>query len=178
MSRLSGLPSSYWDDESPSAAGEEWDEELYEENEASSEGNEELDEEDDSSFAAAKQDDAEHRAHVYSHVFMPNLTNRAAAIQARAKKSSRAIDLTHTFFAALELDRTVFDVEEEMLSNVAQAEHLAASQAVRFVVDRLVSAVQLEAISGKRQQQYDIHTQRKPMCAKPQNPFSFFRESP
>ena len=182
MSRMSGLSASYWDDESPSAAGEEWDEEFYAENEAGGEWSEELDEHHDGSFsacvahshAAAMQADAEHRASIYRNVFVPSLTSQAAANQGRTKKSGRANDLTRTFFAALELDRNVCDVAEEIQSNVVQAEHRATSQAVCFVVERLVAAVELEAISGERQQQHDIDTQRKPMyvrsCFLPRKP--------
>jgi hypothetical protein len=171
MSRLSGLPSSCWDDESPSAAGEEWDEEFYAENEAGGEWSEELHEHHDGSYsacvahshAAALQADAEHRASVYRDVFVPSLTSQAAANQGKPKKSGRTNDLTRAFFAALELDRNVSDVAEEIQSLVVQAEHRAASQAVSFVVERLVAAVELDTMSGERQQQYDIDTQRKPM---------------
>jgi hypothetical protein len=60
------------------------------------------------------------------------------------------LDLTQTLFAAVELDRSVADVAEEMLSNAAEEELLAAQREVAAVVEHLLVAVTFQVESEDR----------------------------
>ena len=72
--------------------------------------------------------------------------------------------MTHSVFAAIELDRSVFDVAEEISFNAAQEERRVAQLDVSSVVERLVAAVELEIERDLQQQRFGDIT-RRPMCA-------------
>ena len=149
------LSASFWDDDMPgSEEYDEWDEDLEQEFETT---------EADEAGAAV----AAHRSSVYRELFIPSLTHHVASANCKRKKGGRK-DLTHTLFAAMELDRCVSDVAEEIECNAAQEEHESTWRAVSSVVERLVAVVQLEVETEQRHQQQCIEDRTlRPMCASP-----------
>ena len=151
MSRLSGLSASNWYDDAPS-----WNEDYDEQNEEETRQ--------DGTYSGGSVDPvAEYRESFYRDVFVPSLTRHVPVAQRRSKKVT---DLTHTIFAAAELDRSVSDVTEEIQYNTALEQHQAIWLTVNSVMERLIATVQLEAESDQRRrlQLVDDRT-RRPMCA-------------
>jgi hypothetical protein len=127
MSRLLGLSASRWEDNLPDPADESEDQ-IY--------------------FESTEQALAEPRAPFYREQLQPSLTRFRPS--GRAARGGKVLDLTQTLFAAVELDRSVADVAEEMLSNAAEEELLAAQREVAAVVEHLLVAVTFQVESEDR----------------------------
>lgn len=158
MSRSPGVYAGFWDDS--------WDEEFEKEHQS--------DCEDD----AVGEDLDAYGASSHSELFVASLT-RCTAVGGKAKRGGRSLDVTHSVFAAMELDRSVCDVAEEISFNAAQEERRVAQHAVSSVVESLVAAVELEIECDlRRQQQRFEDTPRRPMCASTINKYFTLRMLP
>ena len=127
MSRLLGLSASRWEDNLPDPADESEDQ-IY--------------------FESTEQALAEPRDPFYREQLQPSPTRFRPS--GRAARGGKVLDLTQTLFAAVELDRSVADVAEEMLSNAAEEELLAAQREVAAVVEHLLVAVTFQVESEDR----------------------------